>query len=396
MQLPIKPQEIVTSMTRFSAIISWLLLSIVVSDSLAQREDTPLRVFGYFQNSLQHWTVFVNQPAQNSFGLQQLNLFLQKDLSRNWTAFVNFEALNTFSSSRRWGALNLEEAWVKYGPDTKFNLKLGLQIPIFNNLNEIKNRTPLLPYIIRPLVYETSFGEFFPLEEFVPARAFVQAYGFLPSGETKFDYAVYLGNSPNINEDPKRGQTGVDTTTAFLVGGRLGIRYRELKLGFSATHEKTNGFIGLADSLGHQPAELQELPLTRLGGDLSYNLANFSFESEFIMVDVHAGIPELKLSLDFYYATLGYHFTNELFAYGSYWDTDVHVAMLIPGNEQREDEDLRVSTMGISYDLNDRIRLKGQFSRVRDYDKIQFVSQNLVEKIQDKFNVWAIAVSVFF
>jgi hypothetical protein len=70
--------------------------------------------------------------------------------------------------------------------------------------------------------------------------------------------------------------------------------------------------------------------------------------------------------------------------------------MLIPGNEQREDEDLRVSTMGISYDLNDRIRLKGQFSRVRDYDKIQFVSQNLVEKIQDKFNVWAIAVSVFF
>lgn len=383
-------------MARFRSILSLLLLSIVASDSLAQREDTPLRVFGYFQNSLQHWTVFENHPAQNSFGLQQLNLFLQKDLSRNWTAFVNFEALNTFSSSRRWGALNLEEAWVKYNPNMKFNLKLGLQIPIFNNLNEVKNRTPLLPYIIRPLVYETSFGEFFPLEEFVPARAFVQAYGFLPAGETKFDYAVYLGNSPNINEDPERGQTGVDTTKAFLVGGRLGVRYRELKLGLSATYEKSNGFIELADSLGRQPAELQELPLTRLGGDLSYNLAKFSFESEFITVDVHTGIPELKLALDFYYATLGYHFTNELFGYGSYWVTDVHVAVLIPDNKQMRDEDLRVSTMGIFYDLNDSIRLKGQFARVREHEKIQLISQNSVKKIQDKFNVWAIAVSVFF
>ena len=383
-------------MCRFNTFISLLLWSIAGSESLAQREDTPLKVFGYFQNSLQQWTAFQYQPAQNSFGLQQLNLFFQKDLYRNWTAFVNFEALNTFSSSRRWGALNLEEAWVKYNPNMKFNLKLGLQIPIFNNLNAVKNRTPVLPYIIRPLVYETSFGEFIPLEAFVPARAFVQAYGFLPAGEAKFDYAVYLGNSPNINADPKNGQTGVDTTTAFLAGGRLGIRYRELKLGLSATHEKSNGFIGLADTLGRQPAELQELPLTRLGGDLSYNLANFSFESEFIMVDVHDGIPEIEFALDFYYAMLGYHFTNELFGYGSYWVTDAHAAVLIPGDGEIKDEDLRVSTMGIAYDLNDRIRLKGQFARVRDYDKIKFVSQNLLEKQQDKFNVWAIAVSVFF
>ncbi|MCI0699352.1 hypothetical protein L0337_46035 [candidate division KSB1 bacterium] len=370
----------------------------MVSDSRAQREDAPLKVFGYFQNSLQHWTVFENHPAQNSFGLQQLNLFLQKDLSRNWTAFVNFEALNTFSTSRRWGAFNLEEAWVKYAPNMKFNLKLGLQIPIFNNLNEVKNRTPLLPYIIRPLVYETSFGEFFPLEEFVPARAFVQAYGFLPAGETKFDYAVYLGNSPNINADPEKGQTGVDTTMTFLAGGRLGIRYRELKLGLSATYEKSNDFIELADTLRRQPAELQELPLTRLGGDLSYNLANFSFESEFITVDVHTGIPELGLALDFYYATLGYRFTNELSGYGSYWVTDVHVAMLSPDNEEMRDEDLHVSTMGIFYDLNDGIRLKGQFARVREHEKIQLISQlsqDLVVK-KDKFNVWAIAVSVFF
>ncbi|MGH7599883.1 MAG: porin [bacterium] len=383
-------------MTRFHPLVSLLLCSILVSDAFAQREDTPLRIFGYFQNSLQHWTAFANHPAQNSFSLQQLNLFLQKDFSRNWTAFVNFEALNNFSSSRRWGALNLEEAWVKYSANMKFNLKLGLQIPIFNNLNEIKNRTPLLPYVIRPLVYETSFGEFFPIDDFVPARAFVQAYGFLPAGETKFDYAAYLGNSPNINADPQRGQTGVDTTTTFLSGGRVGIRYRELKFGLSATYENTNNFIDLADSLGRQPAALQDLPLTRLGGDLSYNVANFSFESEFIIVDVHSGISELKLALNFYYATLGYHFTNELFGYGSYWITDVHASLLFPRREQVQDENLRVSTMGISYDLNDRIRLKGQFTRVRDYYETQFISQNSIAKSRDKFNVGALAVSVFF
>lgn len=383
-------------MTRVHLIVSLLLLFTAVSDSFAQREDTPLKVFGYFQNSLQHWTEFKYQPAQNSFGLQQLNLFFQKDFSRNWTAFVNFEALNTYSSSRHWGALNLEEAWVKYSSDTKFNLKLGLQTPIFNNLNDVKNRTPLLPYIIRPLVYETSFNEFIPLEEFVPARAFVQAYGFLPTGEAKFDYAVYLGNSPNINSDPRNGQTGVDTTTAFLVGGRLGWRYRELKLGFSATHEKSNGFVSVAPFLGRPAADLQEMPLKRWGGDLSYNLADFSFESEVIKVNLDAGIPEVDLGLEFFYATLGYRFTNAIYGYGSYWVTDVNVKVLIPGEKRIDDEEIVVSTAGLAYDLNDRIRLKGQFARVRDHDKINFISLAVLEKQQEKFNIWSIAVSVFF
>jgi hypothetical protein len=383
-------------MSRFNAFIFFLLLSIAGFDAFAQREDMPLKVFGYFQNSLQQWTAFQYQPAQNSFGLQQLNLFFQKDFYQNWTAFVNFEALNTFSSSRHWGALNLEEAWVKYSPNMKFNLKLGLQIPIFNNLNEIKNRTPVLPYIIRPLVYETSFGEFIPLEEFVPARAFVQAYGFLPAGEAKLDYAAYVGNSPNINDDPKNGQTGVDTTTAFLFGGRVGFRYRELKLGFSATHEKSNGFAEGAPLLGRPVADLQELPLTRRGGDLSFNLANFSLESEFINVDVNAGVPEVDLALDFFYITVGYRFTNVLYGYSSHWNTDVHVTVLIPGDERMQDEDIIVSTAGLAYDLGDRIRLKGQFARVRDNNKVRFISQSLLENQQDGFNVWAMAVSVFF
>lgn len=381
-------------MSRFNKIASFLLLSFLSAEAFAQREDAPLRIFGYFQNSLQHWTTFEQHAAQNSFGLQQLNIFFQKDLSRNWTAFVNFEALNSFSSSRRWGSLNLEEAWVKYNPTMKFNLKLGLQIPIFNNLNEIKNRTPLLPYIVRPLVYETSFGEFIPLEEFVPARAFVQAYGFFPVGETKFDYAAYLGNSHNISNDPTAGQTGVDTSDTFLVGGRVGLRRGELKLGVSATYERLNDFIELAPLFNRPRSELQELPMTRFGGDLSYNFSNFSFESEYIAVKVRPGFPELELALDFFYATLGYHFSNALYGYGSYWLTKARNAGLIPNNEVKTDENIPVFSLGVSYDLSERIRIKGQVARVRSAE--ERLAQGLFTKTWDNFNVWAIAVSVFF
>jgi hypothetical protein len=146
-------------MTRAATIVFLLLLCIPASRASARDGDAPLRVFGYFQNSLQHWTTFENHPPQNSFSVQQLNLFMKKDLAPHWTAFVNFEFLNNYSSSRRWGAMNLEEAWVKYQSGPTFNLKLGLQIPTFNNLNEIKNRTPLLPYVIRPLVYEGALGD---------------------------------------------------------------------------------------------------------------------------------------------------------------------------------------------------------------------------------------------
>jgi hypothetical protein len=207
-------------MVRFIGIIFLLVMIICGSNIFAQSTGSSLNIFGYFQNSFQHWPQStaktthpqyfspMKEPAWNSFNMQQLNLFLSKDLARYWRAFVNFEILNSFSSQRQWGAFNLEEAWVRYKPSDKFNIKLGLLIPVFNNLNEIKNRTPLLPYIIRPLIYETSFSEFFSgIEEGVPARAFVQASGVIPSGKTKLDYAVYIGNSPNINVDWNEGQT---------------------------------------------------------------------------------------------------------------------------------------------------------------------------------------------
>ena len=182
------------------------------SSVFSQSGESPLRIFGYFQNQFKEQGSPRQDRKINTFLLQQLNLFFQKNLSKNWAAFVNFEFLNSFSISRNTGAMSLEEAWVRYRLNRKFNLKLGLQIPTFNHLNRIKNRTPVLPYIIRPLVYEASLSEVLPVDEFIPARAFVEVYGILPAGEVKFDYAVFFGNSPNVStlEDP--GQSGVDTT----------------------------------------------------------------------------------------------------------------------------------------------------------------------------------------
>jgi len=383
-------------------ILCFLLLAIASAG--AQSQEKPLRIFGYFQSSFQHWTTFVfldegvkrERPRQNSFSLQQLNLFFQKDLGTNWTAFFNFEFLNNFSSSRQWGSFNLEEAWVKYRANMTFNLKLGLLIPIFNNLHVIKNRTPLLPYIIRPLAYETSFGEFIPIEVLTPVRAFAQVYGFFPAGEAKFTYAVYVGNSPNINNDPGIGQTGIDTTSTFLFGGRLGFRYGELKLGLSTTYDKDNLAVSLADTLGIPRTRLNELPKIRIGGDLSYNFANFSFESEFIKVNLEEDIQEIGLDLDFYYATLGYHVTEQLLIYGSYWFLDSHKTLLYPGNKTIEDEEIQVFTLGVSHDLTDTIRLKAQFSRIKSDEELQRLSQGVVITHSDDFSVFGLAASVFF
>lgn len=390
-------------MKPLSAIVALLLMG--PSDTFAQPDESPIKTFGYFQNSFIHQTDFDDNPEQNSFSVQQLNLFFQKDLVPKWRAFVNFEFLNNFSASRQWGTANLEEAWVRYRANEKFSLKLGLLIPTFNNLNEIKNRTPLLPYIIRPIVYETSFSEFIAVEEFTPARAFVQAYGFLPLNAAKLDYALFVGNSPNINNQSDIGQTGIDSTNTFLIGGRIGARFGELKVGLSTTRENVNGFPSVEAAAGTAPVNFEKVPRTRIGGDLSYHLGQFSFEAEFITVTYDDDLPNVSIDKEFYYATLGYHVTDQLFVYGSYWVTKEESTRKFDNEdlppEFEVDElpvilsgaiDTKVPTLGIAYSLNDRITLKGQFAPVdieTEIHSLQFVREA-------EFNHYSFAVSIFF
>ncbi len=347
---------------RHKAIFAALLL-FCGTQVLAQDEKKDLKVFGYFQAAFGHQKDATIERNLKTFTLQQLNLFLQKEVVQNWSAFVNFEVVNSYSSQRNWGAFSLEEAWVNYTGSNQFKLKLGLLTPTFNHLNEIKNRTPLLPYIIRPVVYESSFSEVVGTEEFAPQRAFVQAYGFIPMRAAKWDYALYLGNSPSINTDPRRGVTGVDTTRTFLLGGRLGMRHGFFKAGFSATIDKFNAKV-LRDSLQIRfpqfsfPADLFEsVAQKRIGADLSYLAEKWFFEAEYIHVAYDFGATRADFDKRFFYATLGYHLSERVLAYVSYWDAHEN---LLPLWEQG----FQVPTLGLTYEANDMVVFKLQSANV--------------------------------
>lgn len=368
-------------MTHLKTITLALLLSCGVSPVHAQLAGSDLKVFGYFQASLGYRKDLEGPVENKSFSLQQLNLFLQKELAPKWTVFINFELVNSFSSFRNWGAHNLEEAWVSYHRSAQFRLKLGLQVPTFNNLNEIKNKTPLLPYIIRPLAYETSFNEIIALDEFAPGRAFVQLHGFIPAKELKIDYALFVGDSPNINSDPARGQTGVDTTKLFLVGGRFGLRTRNCKLGVSATYDHRD--FSRAELAQKFPASsFKKVPRLRLGGDFSLNAGRWLWESEYIQVTYDDDHPRLHIDKKFYYGTLGYHLTEKLFAYGGYW---------FIGDNALPEEDLDViaPTVGVAYNFSEAIFLKTQYGPVRFETSSPAPSEN-------RADYYYLAISVVF
>ena len=373
-----------------------ILFILVGSNCFGQSWSSPLKVFGFFQTSFYQSMHLGGSEDYNTFNTQQLNLFFQKNLTKKWTSFVNFEILNNFSSNKQWGSLDLEEAWIKYYAGPEFTLRLGLQIPIFNNLNEIKNRTPLLPYIVRPLVYESSFGEFLALEEMTPERAFVQTNGFIPISKSKIDYAFYIGNSPNINDNSFINQTGIDTTNTLLFGGRLGYRISDLKMGISATYDKTNAFKYLEPIVNVAEGFLEKVQRTRIGGDLSYDFHNLRLESEFIMVNYEDDVDELKFDKWFHYFTLGYFIDEEVFLYYSYWFTEEYYNYNNPASANLDIKNATIKvvvpTVGLSYHMTERITFKGQFAQARILDSEEY---KLLEEHKTE-NIFSLAVSVFF
>jgi len=371
-----------------------LVACLTPSSVIGQRSRTGLNVFGYLQGSFYYQNNAEDVPDANTFTAQQLNIFLRKNLARRWSAWINLEFTNNYSSFHNWGTFQLEEAWVKYRKDRYLTVKMGLLIPRFNYLNEVKNKTPLLPYIIRPLVYETSFREDVPIQDFVPQQAFVQLYGSVRSNEFEFDYAVYTGNSSNVNSDPGEGSTGIDTKTTVLVGGRVGIDYVGLKAGISATHDETDDLSGLSpDSLTQSVASrFGGTPRYRLGGDLSFEYKDLSFWSEFILVQYDDGIPDMNVDQSFWYATLGYLFWERLFVYGSYWWTEMNLAQLTEADGWQSTEFLvKILGPGLAYYLYERkISLKASVAIV-DME-IDFPTAPTAKD----FNHYALAISVMF
>jgi len=304
-----------------------LLLSLFLGGNAFAQSD--LQIFGFFQFSINKLNGGYDAIADVNpafFGTskltldskhnnylspsnQQLNLFLRKELDQNFTAWVNLEIVGSYNSGLKWGNLSLEEAWVNYQNSDAFNIKAGLLIPRFAYLNEIKNRMPLLPYITRPLVYESNLQDI-NQANYIPERAFVQIYGYIPLGSVTFDYAAFAGPSERtyITSSGAIGGNSVDTTNFKLFGGRVGLKYNEFRLGVSATFDKNN----------QQATIKEDVSRTRIAFDLGYNFYNFFFDGEYISVHLTPDANAGDMDKLFYYGTLGYNFSEQVFAYGSY------------------------------------------------------------------------------
>jgi hypothetical protein len=251
-----------------------------------QTNGNGLDIFGYCQATFDNsWETsqIMQMPshtvARNTFILQQANLFFRRQFGSQFTSFVNLEFTQSYSSSRGWGSFRVEEAWMRYEVSRSFSVKAGLLIPVFNNLNEVKNRMPLMPYIVRPVVYESVAAGAANSDEFVPQSAFVQIQGEFHMEDVIFDYALYTGNGdPTMTTSTDRTLSyligGTDTTSAKMIGGRLGGRIGKIKGGVSFTYDRANlSMIGLSS-----------VPRRRFGVDVSLQFSPISLDAELIAV----------------------------------------------------------------------------------------------------------------
>lgn len=345
-----------------------------------------LSVYGFFQGQSRYsdetqTSMTQVGPTESTtenfnFSVQQLNLFFANQFSPAFSAFVNAEIRNTLSTGDGFGELRLEEAWARYNHSSTFNVKAGRLLPTFNNLNEIKNRTPLLPYVTRPVVYESSFARILPVDQFVPDQAYLQVYGAIPTGEIRVDYAAYVGNSDQTNVAPITSGTvvaGSDTTMSKLIGGRLGARWRGFKAGVSGTHDmRQHGAFSLGGTTLPMPG-LGEMTRTRLGGDFSFSMGRFYGEAEAVQVlyslddtqeamlaevsTMTNGVFSNNFDASFYYGLLGVNITEQLFAYGRYeFYADQSSSTLAEG--------LDLYSVGAGFRPIDPITVKAQYQHV--------------------------------
>ena len=353
---------------KIKAIFLSLSLLLMFSPRM-QAQNNDLNIFGYFQMNYTNFNTYrgdVKGMDVSSFLTQQMNIFFQKNFTPELSSFVNLEFTNTFSFQDNIGGFKIEEAWLKYSPSSLFNLKGGKLIPRFNNFNEIKNRTVLLPYIYRPIAYETYFFDQFGTGEFVPVSANLQVYGEIPVGDLWLNYAVFYGNSESamLNNNSNFWGPGQDPTPYKMVGGRIGAEYGNLQLGASMTYDRKN--LDSAKSIfGISKYNIGFIPRTRVGAYLNYSVAGFDLESELIKVyydlsqankNTLALNPFNPKSFDktFYHINLLYNFTDQLSAYAGYDYLKGEDNFFISGG-------LKVYNYGACYKVTDEVILKAQY-----------------------------------
>ena len=304
-----------------------VLIVSMATTAVSQEDYSDLYVFGYMQAAYVDIGQSILGPHSTTFFLQQANVMASKEFDSQFSSFLNLQFTNSYNSQLGWGAMNLEEGWVKYSYSQAFNVKAGLLLPSFNALLKVKNRTPLLPYILRPLVYEPLMADRMNTELFLPFRANAEVYGSFPVYDLNLDYAVFWGNSESSYIISGRGTgfqvSGMDTTLSKLWGGRLGVSTPWMRIGVSATTDKEN-----QNQMG-----LGAVQRYRYGADVSIHFSHLSFDGEMILVrtdldERQASMfamlqmfnPMLGKSLErnFLYGMLLWDFNDAFYVYGSY------------------------------------------------------------------------------
>ena len=330
--------------TRYYSMVAWALALICLAQP-GYAQDDKLQVYGYAQNLFQHRTYdqtldfrrnllrqlepFREQFAQldpmfpgvdispegiigqdnlndavlntdtedNFFSAQQLNIFLNKPFANKFNALVNLEFINNTNTGLGRGEVSMQEAWVNYRHSRGFQIRAGKLLPKFNQLNEIRNRTPLFNYATRPLIYESFFRNLFEINNFVPQNAFLQLHGDIGlSDELDFQWAAYLGNGDDDNvasglpvglsqNNLKAHTDGIDSTAFMMVGGRAGLSlssldWGDLKIGVSGTYDHEN-----RESFAKQRINIGMIPRTRIGLDFSWIWNDLELEAEAVFVN---------------------------------------------------------------------------------------------------------------
>jgi hypothetical protein len=341
----------------------------------------------------------------NSFSLHQMDIILSRAFLDKFNAFVDLEFTLNYSTQNNWGNFNVQEAWFNYKHNDLLNLKVGWLFPEFNNLNAIKNRLILLPYIIRPIVYEQMYSSLSYVKEYIPEHAYFQLSGTYDIKHIRLDYAAYLGNSdnsfistksstsqtpgPNSSSTPSGSSitSGLDTKNfnAKLKGLRIGVRTSDetLKLGFSFTSDKTKSY----DTIRTDKQIIltpEETPRWRYGADLRLMLWNFEFETEFIRVtyDFSNTSATKDMSINFLYVDLLYNITDKLYVFTGYQYRE---------NKYVSDKE-QSKFFGAGYKLNENIVAKMQYS-TNKLDQKQVVGVNASNHLP---TYMAAAVSVYF
>ncbi len=330
-----------------------MLLTSLTTSTKAQYDDE-LYIFGFSQVLLNTKSVsynvyesdeipfaYGNRFNSTSFALHQVNLFFQKPINERSIFFLNLEATGSYSSKIPSGHLEIPEGWISYRFSELLEIKAGLLLPKFNNLTEIKNRLPLFPYLIRPIMYESLLNNLVTPEDYNPQNAYFQITGSKQLLVNKYlEYAFYIGNAENSflsrtpvgSADDEEAATafylGENMNTALLFGGRLGLinQYETFKTGVSFTYDednRTEEVTSIFRLSSFTTPILGEVKRYRFGYDLSFTLDKIAFEGEFISVfHNHKEIREnpafaqANLNKYFVYANLTYNFNDDFYAFG--------------------------------------------------------------------------------